>query len=288
MIIGNRSYVVIKEIGVNDGVSVYLLKREDANLFYTATKQPRETVNGEEIKFLFEQSKNEIFQDFMDYYTTPEYLYVIMKYEESLTLSRRLEEQACTLVERLEIAKKILEKLVILNMPTYFLGNIMDLEKIMYSDSMEVSFDYRLYDIANFNDTKSEDVGKKLAKIFEELFHKELQMKAMKEIQSLIKKLEQGKINQLDDVISTFFPIYTKYMENPNVEAESKTYKNWEKIKSLTKHLALVMKILLMGLAIAYLVVTIIDFNSESDVQENFTWIGTEEIRNTDIEEVEE
>lgn len=283
MIIDNQNYLPIQEFGQVGDVTCYLFKQAKANQFYAVTAQSRKTVTGDEIKFLFEQSQNKIFTDFVDYYTMPDLLYVFMKHQQQPTLQQKLDAENCSLPERLQLVKNILERLAILDMPLYFMGNILDSNHVLVSDGLDISFDYQLYDIADFANTTAEQVAEKMADLLALIFDKELQMKAMKQLRVLIQKLRQGRIAVKDEIIQEFYPIYSYYTEHPDIEKQTRQFKQLEKIKKLAKYLGVAIQLGVIALAIAYLVWSILMINDEGEVVQNFQSIGTQEIKDTSL-----
>ncbi len=288
MIIENQKYLVIKELSSRDDTKRFLLKKEGENKFYNVTRQKHDTVTGDEVKFLLEQTKNSSFVDFFDYVTKPDYLYVFMRYEEHDTVEDKLDNENCRLVERLEIMKKIIEKIIILNMPIYFLNSIMCKERIFVSRELDITFDYDLYDLAQFDKVTRADVSKKLAELFRFVFKREIEMKAIDEIDALIRVLEDDRVELDEDLMRIFYPIYTGYQESTVVVPKTAKFKSWEKIKSLGKYVELVGKITVLVVALAYLGLSIKNLTAESEVNTNFTTIGTQEIRNTEATEITE
>lgn len=288
MIIENQKYLVIKELSNGVDTKRFLLKKEGENKFYNVTRQNHDTVSGEEVKFLLEQTKNESFVDFFDYVTKPDYLYVFMRYDQHDTLEGKMANENCKLVERLEIIRKVIEKIIILNMPIYFLNTIMQRDRIFVSRELDITFDYDLRDLAHFDKVTRAQVSGRLAELLKFVFKKEIELKAIDEMEALIRVLEEDKIELNEELMRLFHPIYTGYQENTVIVPQTKKFKSWEKIKSLGKYMEVAGKIAVLAIAIAYLGLSIKNLTAESEVNANFTYIGTQEIRNTEATEITE
>lgn len=278
MVINHETYLVIKELGSSDSIKEFLVKKQDTEDYFHVTQQDRDSVTGEEVKFLLEQTKNPTFVDFCDYITTPDYLQILMKYETSMTLEEKLQIENCNLVERLEIMKHILERIMILNMPSYFLHSAITPQGILISRSLDIAFDYDLKTIAGFKEITFQDVEVKFAHIFRILFSEEIKLKAIKELENLVYGLEHGEFEQFEDIYGAFRTIYKLYVNNPVIKPQTRQFKWWEKIKSLSRFLGILTKIAVFGVAIVYLILSIQNFTAEPDVNQNFTQIGTKMI----------
>lgn len=278
MILEKEKFLLMKEFPPEGDTQQLLMRKEDATLFLQVTKQSRETVTGEEIKFLLEQSKNKDFTDFYDYSTNPESISIMMRYEESKTLKSRLDEVVMLFPERLAIMKAILERMLILNMPLYFLQTVAEGERIFLHESMDIRFDYNLGDIAQFESASFSKFSKKLAALVRLLFERELSLGAVPKLSGLVYGLEYQEFKSLEDIYESYHDAFKNYSEDFEIVPQNTSFKLWDKLKALASYLTIVIKIAIVAVALFYTVSSVIDYMAEPEVSDNFQTIGSRSI----------
>lgn len=271
MRIRDREYLIVREVDKAAHGTQYIFKTPTEDCFYKVLVQEKSSIDGQTIAFLSEQTKNKPFTDFVDYLNDFDNLYVFMQYHEHQTLKDRLALEVCTLAERVEIAKRLLEKIIVLNIPPYFSRGALDVEHIQVSRAGEIFFDYNMQDLQKAHRAKEGQSLRNLAALFEILFQKELDREIMPELETLIYAMKYGQITQVTDVFAQFYPIYRK--ENPTSESHGLREKIVAKFQKLLKHLTLLTKILVIALAVYYLYATLQAYFTY-DYNLNFTQIG--------------
>lgn len=271
MLVRDKEFLIVREVCARDDGTQFIFKDPSSDNFYKVLVQKKDSISGDLIKFLSKQIKNKPFTDFIDYMNDFENLYVFMKYDENICLKEKITEEICTLSERLTIAKKIIEKIIILDIPPYFSSSSMSVENILVSKSGDIFFDYDLQEINSAFRIKEAQSIQKMAEIFIFLFEKELKEEVMPEMQTLIYNMQYGEITKITTVFERFYRIYTK--ENPLSESNSFSEKLVQKFQRLLGKLGFLMQFLLIGLVIYYLIASINMYNSH-DFNENFTQIG--------------
>lgn len=285
MVIRNmeQRYIVIHKIESGDGSDQYLCRNldSDSDREYRIARLELRKVSGELVRFLLEQIHQENFTDFLDYFTDADYLYVVMNRGRGNTLDQKLSQENCRLKERMEVAKNLLEKAVLLDLPPYFLNGTMRGRGILVTPSLEVGFDYEMNDLAGFARIGFEQAAGRIGKILETLFARELGLEALPEMKAFIYGLKHGEFTGLLDVHEAFLTIYYQWegKSEQALKPQSFSFRLWEKLKKLGIVVKKAVYAGILLLALAYLVITVRNFKTPEPVVENFEKIGTLHIR---------
>ena len=145
-----KKYIVIKYSFSDSNVERYICQEETGGEKYTIVRVKNRQWIAKAVEFLMHQRENSHFTDFTSCFFSDECLYVVMRYAEGISLEEKLQNEVSSLEERLAVGKGILERILILNMPDYFLKDCLKAESIILSASLEVSFQYELLNIADY------------------------------------------------------------------------------------------------------------------------------------------
>ncbi|MFI3227516.1 MAG: hypothetical protein R3Y09_08915 [Clostridia bacterium] len=272
MLIRDKEYLIVREVSNDDNSSQYVLKNSTEEGLFKVLVRKKESFNGNLIKFLTNQMKNKAFTDFVDYMTDYNNLYVFVKYNDCQNLEQKLKQEVCTLSERLSIAKSIIEKIIILDIPAYFAYSSLEMQNILVAKNMDIHFDYDMREIENAHLVKEGQCVVKLAKILQNLFKKELEDEIMPEMQTLIYNMQYGEISEVSKVFERFYRIYTN--ESPLSEESALKEKLIQKFKRFLGGLGFLMKFVILAIAIYYLFASINAYKTH-EFNQNFTQIGT-------------
>lgn len=297
MVIRNlsRKYVVVRECAPFDGAVRQYICREllpepggagikeegKPDQSFRAARQEVVRVSGEEIRFLMEQVKNVSFTDFVDFFNDGDSLYVMMKSGGGDSLSEKLAGERCSLSERLELGKNILERLLILNPAPFFISAAMDRELIRALPSDEVEFDYDLSGLEHFQETDFMAASKRMGEVYAFLFEEELSLRAIPELETLVYRFRQGEIGDVMEAYKQFLPVYQSWRgrEPGDLKPKNFWFTLWERLKGIGRLLKKLVAPALLLLALAYLAASISWFLAEPGAKKEFSSIGTVEIR---------
>ena len=279
----NKKYMVIQEnLGVED-VRQYICYDMDSaqNTQYCAVCQNLTSVRPDEIRFLMEQLNNENFSDLVDFFINDDFLCILIKYHAGIWLENKISSEKCSLNERLELVKNLLERVLILNMPDYFFYSAMNINRIKVTKANEVYFTYDCCDIAQFDSINFQDGLKSLADVIEFIFEQEIKQRSIQELFALVYDLRHDGIKSYLGIYERYWDIYQIYFgkKQEDLKPYSLAFRIWEIIKKIGVFLKKFVKIALVLLAIAYLVVSIMELYAEPGFNENFKSIGTVEIK---------
>lgn len=280
-----RNYVILQSCPGTGTASQFLCREDQSGqqLEYKIGRIPLTQVSGNLIRFLMEQIHKESFSDFEEYFTDDSFLYVVMKLGEGKPLKGKLAEEGSSLQERLEIGKKILERLALLDGDPYFFKAAMEAGRIRVSESLEISFDYDISDITLYEKADFSQGASRLSQVFEALFSKERKQRSMEELDRLCYDLGHGKWTDYLSIHREYLDLYERWMGKEELDLTPGTwgFRLWEAVK---KGLRGLKKLALAGillLAALYLYLSVQEFQKPLDRADHYKRIGTLEIVNS-------
>ena len=221
-----------------------------------------------------------VFTDFLESFVCDDKLCVVMRYRQGITLETKLATEMMVLAERLEIGRKILEKIILQEIPDYFLAKCSSTKNIIVGNDMSVYFNYPLEDIADAGKYNSAVAMACVSDILHTLFASELERKAPAVMMSFFKRLpELLEDGSVVDAYCAYNEMMSKIADNDTGE-EPKTFWfiAWEKIKVFASHLKKIIMVALILIALGFLVYTIITAGASNEKSSNFDSIGTVKI----------
>ena len=224
--------------------------------------------------WLTDNINSDSFTDYIEHFIYEDRFCIVMKYTEGITLSLKLATESLPLQERLELGRRLLERIVLQDMPDYFLAKCFDPDCMVISSDLSVSFNYPVFDIT---EDRSANGRECIEPVFRLLFAKELERKVPDIIMDFIRRLPELSKERMIDLYGEYYDMMLKLEGYDENSEQPKTfwYKLWDKIKKIFNVLK---KIVIIGLIIAsvcYLIYTIIDPGKNTDNNGHFTSIGT-------------
>lgn len=278
-----QRYLVIQKIEDTDGADQYLCRNADfdSDREYRIARLSLPMVGGDLVRFLMEQIHQENFTDFVDYFTDADYLYVVMNCGRGNTLGQKLRQENCKLNERMEISKNLLEKAVLLDMPSYFLYGVMREDGIRVAPTLEVGFDYEMNGLAQFDQIEFVQAQRRIGEILELLLARELELEALPAMKTMIYGLKHGEYEDLLKVHEAFLLIYYEWdgKSEQALSPQSFSFRLWARIKKLGSLAKKAVYAGILLLALAYLVITVKEMNRPAPIADTFEKIGTLQIR---------
>lgn len=232
------------------------------------------------IEFIGEQQKNAKFSDLVEHFVYKEDLHIVFQYMRGIPLEKRL-KQMCTLEEKMEIGKRLLEKLVLFQMPPYFLCQCLEPDNIIVTDSLKVNFEYTLDKVEEYDTYTNKQACVFLYMVIKILFAEELKKNVIEPMEIFLRRIQS-----CEDFDS--LQIYKLYCESCNEikkipDEELAVPKNWlfrlwEKIKSFRKVIKhSILFLIFLGVCI-YTIYSIWHSFQVKGYQKNYNSIGTVEI----------
>lgn len=233
------------------------------------------------VSWLTDTINRQAFTDYREHFIFDGQLCIVMKFTQGVTLSARLATESVPFRERLEIGRRLLEKVVLQDIPDHFLAKCFEPEHIVLDKDLTVSFNYPIEEIIN---ERSSECKRDIETVFRLLFEKELARKVPDLLMAFFKRLPVLTEMSMIDLYSEYYLMMGKLEKYDESSEQPKTfwYKLWNKIKKLLSILKKLLIILLIVLSIVYLIYTIIDPNKNKNSNGHFKSIGTVEIENSE------
>lgn len=279
----DHGYKVISHVLSNALGDLYIGQDIATGLEYTILRITDRAILPKLMVYLNTSVQKQSFVDYIEHFVFEDALCIVLKYYRGTSLSEKLSTEYCSLSERMRIGKKILERILFLDMPLYFLNNCLTGERIIVRPNLDIFFNYVPSDIRQFAGVDEQAVIQTLAAIFHLLFADELAKESAPPINQFYAVLVQ--VENFDSI-----KLYKQYNEMcrqvqliPEEELnqpKSKWFLLWEQVKKRFQVVKKVVALVLMILAVAYLTYTIKEAISPTITQvDHFKFIGTLEIK---------
>lgn len=283
----DKVYSVVQHRVTGLHKDIYICKNKEDGQLYTIIRIKDKKNTAKIVEFICEQKRNAKFSDFVEYFAYKEDLHIVFQYIRGMELERRL-KQVCTLEERMEIGKKLLEKLVLFQLPPYFLCQCLELNNIFVTDSLEVNFDYTLDKVEEYEIYTNRQAEAYLYRVIYILFAKELKKNVIEPMDKFLKKIQTDENFECLQIYKSYCECCDRIRKIPDEElAVSKNwfYRFWEKVKSFHKVIKGSLLLLIFFGVFLYMIYSIWCSFQIKGYQKNYNSIGTVEIGDDGIEE---
>lgn len=225
----------------------------------------------------------EAFTDYREHFMYDDVLCVVMRYSQGITLQDRIDTEFFTLTEKLELARRVLERMILQEIPDYFLKRCASADSIVADSDMTLHFNYSIEDMEKLPPCTHREAMEQVAELLRNIFARESENYVSAELSSFLAGLDDMAADEC-----TMIELYGAYYEMMNrVQAgdgksEGETsiwHKLWEKIKKYAHVLWKLLTVLLLVLAALYLIFTIGDARESGNRHRNFDRIGTVDIK---------
>lgn len=272
-----HEYPVIGVKQQTEQYDVYICRDVSGNCLCRILSIKDKSLFAELVSWLTDNINREAFADYREHFIYDGQLCIVMKYTQGVNLASKLATENVPFRERMELARKILEKVVIQEIPDYFLAKCFLPEQMIIAQDLSVSFNYPIEDIIT---DRQQNGRENIVSVFRLIFQRELDRKVPDLLMDFIKKLPGLTEKRMMDVYSEYYILMGK-LENYNEKDEQpKTfwYKLWDKIKQILGVLKKALIIILIVLSVCYLIYTIIDPGKNKTSNGHFHSIGTVDI----------
>lgn len=290
MIIRNydSGYVVVRHLHSSSLKEIYICRKaqEKSGREYTIIRIKDIAMCQRLIGFFTREIDEEKFSDFVECFTFEGKLNFVFAYSRGVRLMEKLTSDICPFAERLELAHKLMERIIYLDMPLSFLADALELDHITVNKGLEIRFNYELSYLNRLEDYSIQEAGLKLDDVMRRIFSEELNKMSCPEIGEFLEWLENGDYKTCLDIFYRFNRVYAVLKtKQPSELAVPKTrpFRAWDKLRRGLGWLKrLLMAALLIG-ALIYLVFSIADYitpdGAGGEAVERFDYIGTVEIQ---------
>lgn len=277
-----NGYKIISHILTNDLGEIFIGRDVSKNLECTILRIKDKVIVPEVMVYLNTSIKKDTFIDYIEHFVFEGDLCIVLKYYRGVSLKEKLNNEHCSLSERMTIGKKILDGIVLLDMPLYFLRNCLTGERIIVRPSLDISFNYVPDDIRGFAGVDDKAVLQGYMDIFNMLFADELEKKLAPPINQFYSVLKREQYFDVMELYKQYTQMCREVGLIPEEEIKkpkSKWFRLWERAKKLFQVLKKGLGILLLIIAVIYLVYTIGESIDPTIKKVNhYEFIGTLEI----------
>ena len=277
----NCSYPVIGYLGHDETKDIYLCERGEDRSRCSVIRIRDSQLLAKSVEFLYDQVAKESFSDLMECFVFQEHLHLVFRFHQGERLEEMIRSRLLSLEERLQIAKKILEKMVLQEMHCYFQSHCLRLENIYVTRSLDISFDYTIEELSRWSQFTMRDVQDRLIALIEFLFEEELKKEVLdplKEYIAFLKKETYGTYLELYDqfqqVRQQVLGISKKEMEIP----KTWSFRLWDRIKKRFPMIKRTITLTVLVLGLILLVWSIGKTLEPSGSVQVITQIGTERV----------
>lgn len=288
-------YIVIKHVQSSSVKDVYICRknRDSSGKEYTIICIKNMDVSQRLLLFFSKRVDQNKFTDFIETFTFEGKLNFVFEHSSGMLLEDKLAGQRCSFAERLEIAYKLMERMIYLDMPFSFQADALLMPHIVVTDALDVRFRYEMEFLSRLEDYTVQEVGIDIGQIFCEIFEPELEKMSCPEIIEFLEWLSTGEYETYLDIFYKFHSYYQVLLEKPEeqlAEPQTKVFKLWERIKRLFGKLKVVLMIAFLAGALSYLTISVIELlmpDPEMDIKatDHYDSIGTLKIRDAQEED---
>lgn len=283
-----HQYYILQKISETKEMEHFLCREESSqksSQVYDIFKIKDRRLAVKLILIFTEQMNHAAFSDFCECFSKNGELYLVFLHKKTIPLEEKLEKEDCSRQERILIGKKILEQLLLLDMPQFLAYDILNLKQIQVSEAYDVSFLYELNEIQNFEMIGMREIQNELANVMERIFQYELFLRISEEITEFLNRL---KNNEYEDILQ----IYQAYLHLAETLEDSKSllkpntfwFRVWDKVKAFWKKVkAYLLGFIVLGAAV-YLIYAILNPKPNTEESFDFQRIGTLMIEENEIE----
>lgn len=278
-----RGYKVISHVLTTDAGEIYICRDVSEDGEYTVLRLKDRAIVPGLMQYLTTKISSGIFNDYIEHFVFEDDFYIVLKYYRGVSLTEKLNREHCSLGERLKLGAKILEKIVLLNMPPYFQKNCLTEERIIVKPSLDISFNYLLSDIREFAAADDKAVLKVFIDIFNKLFAEELARQSVPPLNQFSVFLQTEEQFDSIEIFRQYAEMCREVESLPEEEIQkpkSRWFLLWERVKKLLTVLRKFLAAALLILAICYLIYTIGNaINPKVELQKHFDYIGNVKIQ---------
>lgn len=276
----DRNYFVQQTISSEHGLIQYVCTNvaEDDGRIYRIVRIPLPEVETGLIRYLSDIYREGSFRELKQYANEGGYLQVVADCGDmkAKTLKEILGEGGLTFRARLALGEKLLERLILSDVPDFFALGAMDTDHVRFTDAMDCSFFFELENLKNFQEADTPQVHRRLRAVLNTLFEKELKDERVPELKPFLDRISQNEFPSSMLLYQAYQPLAAELSlrNEETMEGKSLPFRIWEKIKALFRFLRSLFFVAVILIAIAYLVLSIRNFVSPPAQKDVFKSVG--------------
>ena len=276
----DKNYYVLQALVSETGVSQYVCKNvaEDDGRVYRVALLSREQQTPALIRWLYDIYRTGCFRELVQYSHESDGLQIVLDCgpETAVPVSRLLQEEKPSLRERVKMGGELLKRLILSDVPAFFAISALDPDHVRFTGSLDCFLTFELGSLSEYYRADSTEEFRRLASVFRSLFAEEIRLWKMPELNAFLSRIEQQEFSSLRDIYEAWLPIVEQYREAESSElaAKSLPFRIWDRIMDGVSLLKSLVFILAIGLAIAYLVISVMRFARPTEQKDVYEQVG--------------
>ena len=216
--------------------------------------------------FLEEKIRDREFTDYLECFQADGAFYAAFRHSLDQSLPLRLQEERCSLRERAQIARGLLEQLLIQNPHPYFAWNGLRPEQITVNRSLDVHWNYHLERVGQFDDCTMQEVCARLQSVLRLLFREEEGKGLYPLLEEYLQSLSRVQEPTYLQIYQSFLRVYEELLQEPDSRGLPRTFafRLWERMK---KFFAICKKVLMVAILLAALLYVVYVIGDDSGSQ---------------------
>ncbi len=280
----DQNYYVLQTVPSETGLLQYVCRdvMQDDGHIYRIVMIPLEETDPRLVRWLSIIYRNNMFRELVQYANEKDRLQVVIDCgsASAVPLEELLSRERLSLRERLNMGEKVLERLILSDVPVFFAMNALDPEHVRFTEAMECAFTFELEDLKKFDSADVEKEMHGLRSVLRKLFSEELNDHKIPELKQLLDRIVQMEFSEVMEVYLAYLPIVEKYagQDEGKLENKSLPFRIWEFIKALWKGIRKMFFLLVILFALVYLILSIRNFMAPTEQRDVYKAIGDLEI----------
>lgn len=272
----NRCYEVMRLLDSTNEMSQYLCQEQQLQKAYLLVRIADGVLARRFTLFLEEKIKGKEFPDYIECFQQGGMFYAVFNYSLEPTLIDKLGGEVCSRKERAEIARKLLEKILLSSPHPYFMVNALRPDLITVSRSLSVSWNYHLENSNAFDSCTMEMVIPRIVRIMRLLFQEEVDKGLYPLLEDYLRTLGEMRIRTYLDLYREFMAVYAELSKEEQEERLPQTwiFRLWEKMKKLFGVLKKILMVVLLIGALWYVIYCFQNLSESRGMQRTIDQIG--------------
>ena len=204
----NIGYEVIRRVSSASRMSEFFCLKQQSQEAFLLVRIADSTLAKRFALFLEEKIRGTEFPDYKECFLVDGAFYAVFTYSSGRTLKDKMGMEDCTREERAEIARRLLEQLLLRSPHPYFMRNALQPDMITVTDNLDVEWNYHLEEVWTFDYCTMEMVCQRLAEVMIFLLERELQEKQYPSLENYLLELKEGKLSDYLELYREFMPVY--------------------------------------------------------------------------------
>lgn len=283
-----HEYYILQKVWKTKNIEFFYCKDEsqpEGKQYFNILRVKERELTLKLIVIFTEQMKHTAFEDFFECFSKDGELYLVFFHKDAQKLSEKLEKEECVLKERLEIGKKLLEKILLLDMPEFILYEVLREDSLLITSALDICFYYELKEIEFYETVTKKAVDARLAATFQKLFEFELIQESCEEIPDFLERVLDGKYGTFMQLYQEYVKMAERLLEKGKLlRPNTIWFRIWEKIKKFWKKLKPILFTSLIVLFFGFLFYSLMHPKQSAENRFDFKQIGSRTI-SSDSEE---